>query len=204
MNLVCLDLEGVLVPEIWVSFAEASGIGELKLTTRDIADYDALMKRRIAILREHAVTLSDIRRVAGAIRPLAGAKAFLDTLRARMQVVILSDTFSEFAAPLMGKLGWPTLFSNALVVDSSDMIQDYILRQRDGKRRAVQAFHSIGFDVIAAGDSYNDLSMLSEAKRGILFRAPEAIAREFPQFPLVTTYEALVEEIDRQVQPASR
>ncbi len=196
MKIVCLDLEGVLVPEIWIAFSEKTGIQELRLTTRDVPDYDVLMKRRIGILKEHGLLLKDIQEVIAGMDPLPGAKEFLDALRGKTQVVILSDTFSQFAQPLMKKLGWPTLFCNTLVVDSRGVITGYTLRQQDGKRKAVEALTSIGFTVLAAGDSYNDTAMMKVAAKGVFFRPPENIKREFPQFPITTTYEAFMQEID--------
>ena len=188
MEIACLDLEGVLVPEIWINFAERTGIEELRLTTRDVPDYDALMTRRLSILAEHDLGLSDIQQVIGGMSPLAGAKEFLDWLRERAQVVILSDTFYQFAAPLMRQLGWPTLFCHRLEIGEGGRVSNYCLRQKDGKRQAVRAFHQLNFRVIAAGDSYNDTTMLSEADAGILFRPPDNVIEEFPQFPVVTDY----------------
>ena len=202
MHIVCLDLEGVLVPEIWIAFAEATGIDELRLTTRDISDYDVLMRKRLAILREHGFRLADIQKVIGTLDPLPGAESFLDGLRETTQVVILSDTFVEFAKPLMRKLAWPTLFCNSLVVDADGTINDYRLRQKEGKRRAVEAFQSIGLSVVAAGDSYNDVSMLQQAETGILFRAPETILREFPQFASARTHEELFDHIRGAISSA--
>jgi len=189
--IACLDLEGVLVPEIWINVAERTGIAELRVTTRDEPDYDKLMRRRLGILDQHKLRLPDIQQVIGTMAPLEGAHEFLDWLRARFQVVILSDTFDEFAAPLMAQLGYPTLFCNSLVVAGDGRISDYRIRIRDGKRKAVMAFKLLNFDVIAAGDSYNDTSMLTEADAGILFRPPENVVREFPQFPVTTTYDEL-------------
>ncbi len=197
MYIVCLDLEGVLVPEIWITFAEKTGIKELRLTTRDISDYDILMKKRIKILKENNLKLKDIQKVIGSMEPLEGAKEFLDDLRAKTQIIILSDTFQEFAKPLMEKLGRPTLFCNSLVLDGDGSIVDYTLRQKDGKRQAVEALRSIGFKVIAAGDSYNDVTMLKAADRGIFFKPPQTISEEFSQFPVVHTHEALMREIDK-------
>jgi len=196
MNLVCMDLEGVLIPEIWINFALKTGIDELKLTTRDISDYDVLMKKRIAILKENGLTLKDIQEVIDGMGLLEGAKEFLDEVRSKTQVIILSDTFEEFAKPFMKKLGWPTLFCNSLVVGSDGTIEGYTLRQEDGKRKAVEAFRSIGFRTIAAGDSYNDLSMIKTADRGLFFRAPESIKDENPEIPLVTEYSDFMSEID--------
>jgi phosphoserine/homoserine phosphotransferase len=191
MNIVCLDLEGVLVPEIWINVAERTGIPALRRTTRDEPDYDKLMRGRLAILDEHGLGLPDIQRVIGGMEPLDGALGFLDWLRSRCPVVILSDTFSEFAAPLIGKLGWPALFCNSLVVDPRGRITGFRLRITDGKRRAVEALRSIAFRVVAAGDSYNDTTMLSAADAGILFRPPANVIADFPQFPVTTTYDEL-------------
>jgi phosphoserine/homoserine phosphotransferase len=201
MHIVCLDLEGVLVPEIWIAFAESTGIDELRLTTRDISDYDVLMRRRLRILEERGFKLGDIQRVIGTLDPLPGASEFLLRLRELTQVIILSDTFVEFAKPLMRKLGWPSLFCNSLVTADDGTITDYRLRQIEGKKRAVQALQSIGFFVIAAGDSYNDVSMLSQAEAGILFRAPETILEEFPGFASTSTHEELFERIATEIAP---
>lgn len=195
MELVCLDLEGVLVPEIWIEFAERTGIAELRATTRDIPDYDVLMKQRLSLLDENGLRLEDIQAVIAEMSPLEGAAEFLDWLRSRFQVVILSDTFYEFSAPLMRQLAWPTLFCHRLFTDEGGRVIDYRLRQPDPKRASVQAFHSLNYRIIAAGDSYNDTSMLEEADAGILFRAPDNVIAEFPQYPAVTTYDALKEEI---------
>lgn len=197
MQILCLDLEGVLVPEIWIGVAERTGIAELRITTRDEPDYDKLMRRRIAILEREGLGIADIHAVIGAMDPLPGAREFLDWARERMQVLILSDTFYEFATPLMRKLGWPTLFCNFLGIDERGRVADYRLRQKDGKREAVRALHGLNFRVIAAGDSYNDTTMLGEADAGILFRPPENVIREFPQFPVTTDYDALRAEIER-------
>lgn len=189
--IACLDLEGVLVPEIWINFSEATGIAELRRTTRDEPDYDKLMRRRLAILDEHGLKLADIQRVIARMGPLEGARDFLEWLRARFQVIILSDTFDEFARPLMAQLGHPTLFCNSLVVDGENRVRDYRIRVRDGKRRAVMALKLINFEVIAAGDSYNDVTMLAEADAGILFRPPDNVIRDFPRFPVTHTYAEL-------------
>ncbi len=187
MELACLDLEGVLVPEIWINVAERTGIAALRLTTRDVPDYDELMRGRLALLDQHGLKLSDIQQVIAGMGPLDGARECLDWLRERFQVVILSDTYYEFAAPLMRQLGWPALFCHQLeVVD--DRITGYSLRQADSKRQAVRAFHSLGFRVIATGDSYNDTTMLTEADAGILFRPPQKVIDEFPQFPVTRTF----------------
>jgi phosphoserine / homoserine phosphotransferase len=194
VELACLDLEGVLVPEIWINVAERTGIEDLRLTTRDVPDYDELMTRRLAILDRHGLGLPDIQAVIAGMGPLPGAREFLDWLRERFQVVILSDTFYDFAEPLMRQLGWPTLFCHALEVADGGRIAGYRLRLQDQKRRAVQAFHSLAFRVIAAGDSYNDTSMLAEADAGILFRPPDNVVREFPQFPVTREYDELRRE----------
>lgn len=189
--IACLDLEGVLTPEIWIAVAERTGIAELRRTTRDEPDYDKLMRYRLGILDRHGLTLADIQAVIGTMRPLEGAPGFLDWLRARFPVLVLSDTFEQFAAPLMAQLGYPTLFCNSLVVDEAGRIADYRIRIRDGKRKAVMALKLLNFDVVAAGDSYNDTTMLAEADHGILFRPPDNVAREFPQFPVTRTYDEL-------------
>jgi phosphoserine/homoserine phosphotransferase len=189
VEIACLDLEGVLVPEVWINVAERTGIESLRATTRDVPDYDALMKQRIRILAEHGLGLRDIQAVISGMRPLEGAPQFLDWLRERFQVIVLSDTFYEFAEPLMRQLGWPTLFCHRLEVDARGRVVDYHLRQADPKRRAVRALRALNFRVIATGDSYNDTSMLAEADAGILFRPPENVAREFPQFPVANDYE---------------
>ena len=190
-TLACLDLEGVLVPEIWINVAERTGIPALRRTTRDEPDYDKLMRGRLAILDEHRLGLPDIQAVIGGMAPLDGALEFLEWLRSRTQAIILSDTFAEFAQPLMRKLGWPTLFCNALEVEPSGRISGYRLRIDDGKRRAVEALRTIAFRIVAAGDSYNDTSMLKTADAGILFRPPANVVADFPQFPVTTTYDEL-------------
>ena len=191
MEIACLDLEGVLVPEIWIAFAEATGIESLRATTRDIPDYDVLMKQRLRILDEHGLKLSDIQKVIATLKPLDGAVEFIDWLRERFQVVILSDTFYEFAMPLMKKLGHPTLLCHKLEVDENGRITNYLLRQRDPKRQSVRAFQLLNYRVIAAGDSYNDTTMLAQAEAGILFHAPRNVIEEFPQFPAVHDFEEL-------------
>lgn len=195
MEVVCLDLEGVLVPEIWIAFAEKTGIEKLRLTTRDVPDYDVLMKGRLDILREHGLKLADIQSVISSIEPLEGAKEFLDELRSVTQVVILSDTFREFASPLMRKLAWPTIFCNSLVVDDDGNITGYTLRQKDGKRKAIEHLQAMGFRCFAAGDSYNDLTMIKTADSGSLFRAPENILEEYPELHLSTTYDDFLKTI---------
>ncbi len=193
MELACLDLEGVLVPEIWINVAERTGIEALRLTTRDVPDYDELMRGRLALLDQHGLRLPDIQRVIAGMGPLDGAREFLDWLRERFQVVILSDTYYEFALPLMRQLGWPTLFCHRLEV-ANDRVVNYVLRQADSKRAAVRAFHDLNFRVIAAGDSYNDTAMLAEAEAGILFRPPQNVIDEFPRFPVAWTFEDMREE----------
>ncbi len=190
-RIICLDLEGVLVPEVWIAFAEATRIPELRRTTRDEPDYDKLMRGRLAILAEHGLTLKSIQDVIATLRPLDGAHEFLDALRDREQVVILSDTFLQFARPLMKQLGYPTIFCHELVVDAADHVVDYKLRLADSKRKAVQHFRELGYVIHAAGDSYNDTTMLSAADRGVLFRCPDNVAAEFPQFKRTTSYDEL-------------
>ena len=192
MELACLDLEGVLVPEIWINVAERTGIEALRLTTRDIPDYDQLMRRRLMLLDQYGLKLSDIQRVIAGMGPLDGTREFLDWLRERFQVVILSDTYYEFAMPLMRQLGWPALFCHRLDV-VEDRVVNYTLRQSDSKRQAVRAFHDLNFRVIAAGDSYNDTAMLAEAEAGILFRPPQNVIDEFPQFPVTQTFAEMSE-----------
>jgi phosphoserine/homoserine phosphotransferase len=189
MLVICLDLEGVLVPEIWIAFAEKTGIKKLRLTTRDIPDYDELMQGRLKILNENNLKLSDIEEVIGGIAPLPGAKKFLSSLESEFQVIILSDTFNQFAGPLMAQLDYPTLFCHDLIIDKSGKISDYRLRIPDAKTKAVAALKKLNLKVIAAGDSYNDTGMLKEADAGILFRAPDNVVKEFPQFPVTQTYE---------------
>lgn len=189
MDIVCLDLEGVLVPEIWINVAQKTGIEALRLTTRDISDYDMLMKGRLEILEKYRLTLADIQEVIATISPLDGAFEFLSDLRSKTQVLILSDTFTEFAKPLMKQLAWPTLWCNNLVVDDEGMIVDYKLRIRDGKYHAIKALKGLQFRTFAAGDSYNDLSMIEEADAGCLFRAPEGILESHPHLRQSTTYE---------------
>lgn len=191
LEIACLDLEGVLVPEIWIGFAEKTGIDELRATTRDIPDYDVLMRQRLQILDDHKLGLDDIQEVISSMSPLPGAKQFLDWLRRHFQVVILSDTFYEFSLPLMAQLGYPTLFCHRLKADSEGRIVDYNIRLGDHKRQSVVAFHNLNYRVIAAGDSYNDTTMLAEADVGILFKAPDNVIEEFPQFTSVIEYDEL-------------
>jgi phosphoserine/homoserine phosphotransferase len=196
VQIVCLDLEGVLVPEIWIAFSERTGIPELRRTTRDEPDYDKLMRGRLELLRRHKLGLPDIQKVIREMGPEPGARDFLEALRTRYQVIILSDTFYEFAMPLMAQLGMPTLFCHRLVVDPDGFVTGYQLRMPDQKRASVRALRSIAFQVIAAGDSYNDTAMLAEAHAGILFRPPQNVVDEFPQFPVVRDYPALSAAID--------
>lgn len=195
MHVVCLDLEGVLVPEIWIEFAKETGINELKITTREESDYDKLMKYRIDILKQNGLKLQDIQNVIGQMNPLPGAQEFMQTIRSLTQVVILSDTFTQFAHPLMAKLSFPTLFCNSLIVDSDGAVTGYSLRQNEGKLKAVEAFRSINLKVLAAGDSYNDLAMIKKAHKGALFCAPESIKKENPDIPALETYSELLAQI---------
>jgi phosphoserine/homoserine phosphotransferase len=197
MPLACLDLEGVLVPEIWIAVAERTGVPELRRTTRDEPDYDKLMRWRLGILDERGIRLPDIQAAIAALGPLPGAHEFIDWLRERMPVVILSDTFQQFAAPLMRQLGWPALLCHRLEVAPDGRITDYRLRMADQKRAAVRAFRSLRLRVIAAGDSYNDTAMLSEADAGILFRPPANVIAAFPQFPVTNDYDQLREAFDK-------
>lgn len=197
MQIVCLDMEGVLVPEIWIEFSKRTGIPELSRTTRDEPDYDKLMKYRLGILAQHKLGLPDIQAVIGEMGPMEGCKEFLDSLRLSYQVVILSDTFYEFAKPLMVQLGQPSLFCHRLEADANGMLVNYHLRMPDQKRAAVKAFKSLNFKVIAAGDSYNDTTMLGEAHAGILMHPPENVVREFPQYPVARSYAELRAEIDK-------
>ena len=194
MEIACLDLEGVLVPEIWIGFAEKTGIDELAATTRDVPDYDVLMKQRLTLLDQHGLGLPDIQEVISTMAPMPGAKEFIDWLKERFQLIILSDTFYEFSQPLMRQLDFPALFCHRLVADENGRIVDYKLRQNDPKRQSVKALHGLNFRVIASGDSYNDTTMLEEADAGILFRAPANVIEEFPQYPAVESYEELGRE----------
>lgn len=195
MEIVCLDLEGVLVPEIWIAFAEETGIPELKRTTRDEPDYDKLMKYRIGILKEHGLGLKEIQETIEKIDPLPGAKEFLGQLRSLTQVIIVSDTFSQFAGPLMKKLGYPTIFCNSLVVAPDGEITDFKMRCEKSKYTTVKALQSIGYDTIASGDSHNDLGMIEASKAGFLFRTTDAIKQEYPQYPAFETYDELLAAI---------
>jgi phosphoserine/homoserine phosphotransferase len=197
MRLICLDLEGVLIPEIWIAFSEAVNIPELRLTTRDEPDYDKLMRGRLELLKQRGLKLPDIRRVIDTMAPLEGAVEFIKTLKERTQVVILSDTYEEFARPLMAKLGYPTLFCNSFVTARDGSIIDYKLRQKEGKKHAVAAFKSLNIEVFAAGDSFNDLSMIREAGNGCLFRAPEKIKNDNRDLVCVDTFDGLLSQIGR-------
>jgi phosphoserine / homoserine phosphotransferase len=196
MQVICLDLEGVLVPEIWIEFSKRTNIPELARTTRDEPDYDKLMKFRLGLLAQHQLKLADIQEVIKGMGPMDGAKAFLDDLRSRYQVLILSDTFYEFAQPLMKQLAWPTLLCHKLEVDAEGVVQRHVLRQPDQKRHAVNALRGLNFQVIAAGDSYNDTGMLMAAHAGFFIHAPEAITKQFPQFPVTRSYAELKAAID--------
>jgi phosphoserine / homoserine phosphotransferase len=191
MHLVCSDLEGIFLPEIWIRFAEKTGIQELRLTTRDISDYDVLMKHRLKILRERGLKLPDIQAVIAEMEPLDGALEFLSWVRSAAQILVVSDTFVEFAGPLMKKLGYPTLLCNRLTVASDGTISDYRLRQPDGKRKVAEAVRGLNYTVIGVGDSYNDISMLTAADHGILYRPPENVRREHPAFPVATEFASL-------------
>ncbi len=200
MNLVCLDLEGVLVPEIWIAFSEESGIPELRRTTRDEPDYDKLMRWRLGILKEHGLKLQDVQNVIAKIDPLPGAKEFLDALREKTQVVILSDTFEEFAKPLMKKLGWPTILCNSLEVSEDGFITGVHMRCKDTKLTTVRAMQSIGFETIASGDSYNDLEMIEASKAGFLFRTTEKIRQDYPHLPAFESYDELLSAIEQVIR----
>ena len=199
MNVVCLDMEGVLVPEIWIAFSEASGIPELRRTTRDEPDYDKLMKFRIGILKEHKLGLKEIQAVIAKIDPMEGAKEFLDELRSITQVLILSDTFEQFAMPLMKKLGYPTIFCNSLEVAPDGEITGYRMRCEKSKLTTVKALRSIGFDTIASGDSFNDLGMIGASKAGFLFRTTEQIKKDYPQYPAFESYSELLNAVKEQL-----
>jgi phosphoserine / homoserine phosphotransferase len=191
MHIVCSDLEGVFVPEIWINVAEKTGIEELRLTTRDIADYDVLMKRRLKILDENQLKIDDIQAVIAKMKPLEGAVDFLNWLRSRTQIIVISDTFDQFARPLMEKLGWPTLFCHTLTITPDGAISDYVLRQKDGKRESVISLKKLNYKIIAVGDSYNDIAMLKEADNGILFNPPDNVKNEFSEFPVTFSYKEL-------------
>jgi phosphoserine/homoserine phosphotransferase len=191
MYIICSDLEGVFVPEIWINVAEKTGIAELRLTTRDISDYDVLMKKRLSVLRKNNLKLKDITDVIATMKPLDGALEFVSWVKERAQLIVVSDTYTQFAGPLMKQLGWPTLFCNTLKIGDDGSVEDYLLRQKDGKRKVAQALKSLNYKVIAMGDSYNDITMLQEADHGILFRPPQNVMDEFPDFPVTEEYAEL-------------
>jgi phosphoserine/homoserine phosphotransferase len=205
MYIICADMEGIFTPEIWINVAEITGIKELRLTTRDVNDYDVLMKRRLAILKKHGLKLHDIQAVIAKMKPLDGAKDFLDWLRSRLQVIIVSDTYVEFAGPLLEKLGQPTLFCNTLSVDTDGSISGYKLRQKDGKEKVATALANLNYKVIAIGDSYNDITMLKAAERAILYRPPDNVKEEYSEFPITCNYDELKQAIKNIIdaQPES-
>jgi phosphoserine/homoserine phosphotransferase len=200
MYIVCADLEGIFTPEIWINVAEITGIEELSLTTRDISDYDVLMRKRLAILAKNGLKLQDIQAVIAKMKPLAGAVEFLSWLRSRLQVIIVSDTYVEFAGPLLEKLGQPTLFCNTLSVESDGSISGYNLRQKDGKQKVIHALKSLNYEVIAIGDSYNDISMLKAADSAILYCPPDNVQEEFSEFPVTSTYDELRQSIEKIIE----
>lgn len=201
MHIVCSDLEGVFVPEIWINVAEKTGIKELRLTTRDISDYDVLMKRRLAILEENGLKIGDITAVIATMDPLEGAVEFLDWVRSRTQIIVVSDTFDQFAGPLMKKLGWPTLLCHTLSIEPDGFISGYVLRQKDSKREAVISLKNLNYKTMAVGDSYNDITMLKEADNGILFNPPDNVKNEYPEFPVSFSYESLKDIIENILSP---
>lgn len=201
MHIVCSDLEGVFVPEIWINVAEKTGIKELRLTTRDISDYDVLMKRRLAILEENGLKIGDITEVIATMDPLEGAVEFLDWVRSRTQIIVVSDTFDQFAGPLMKKLGWPTLLCHTLSIEPDGFISGYVLRQKDSKREAVISLKNLNYKTMAVGDSYNDITMLKEADNGILFNPPDNVKSEYPEFPASFSYESLKDIIENILSP---
>lgn len=197
MYIICADMEGIFTPEIWINVAEITGIEELRLTTRDISDYDVLMKKRLGILDENNLKLKDIQDVIATMEPLKGAREFLNWLRSKIQIIIVSDTYVEFAGPLIEKLGWPTLFCNTLTIGTDGMIADYNLRQNDGKQKVVKALQTLNYRVIAIGDSYNDITMLKAAEKAILFRPPENVKEEYTEFPVAFGYDELKKHIQK-------
>lgn len=200
MNIVCLDLEGVLIPEIWINFADAVGVKELRATTRDIPDYDELMRFRLDLMERHDFRLHDIQKVIDQLRPLDGALEFCQSLRSEQQLIILSDTFAQFAQPMMRQLQWPTLFCHELLVDEEGRVTGYQIRKPDHKRETVLRLQELNFKVVAAGDSYNDTSMLGQADQGILFSPPQNVIDEFPEFPVATEYAALQQQINSAIE----
>lgn len=201
MYIVCSDLEGVFVPEIWINVAEKTGIDELRLTTRDISDYNVLMKKRLSILEQNNLKINDITDVIATMKPLDGALEFIDWVRSQVPLIVVSDTFVQFAGPLMKQLGWPTLFCNELVIEKDGTVSDYKLRQQDGKRKVAQALKTMNYKIIAMGDSYNDITMIKEANHGVLFRPPENVIAEFPEFPVVTKYDELKPILEKIIAP---
>ena len=199
MYIVCADMEGIFIPEIWITVAEITGVEDLRLTTRDVSDYDILMKKRLAILKKHGLKLHDIQAVISEMKPLDGAVEFLSWIRSQLQVIIVSDTYVEFAGPLLEKLGWPTLFCNTLSVAADGTISGYNLRQKDGKKKVANALKNLNYKVIAIGDSYNDITMLQAAECSILYRPPPNVKAQFPQFPVTLNYQELKSEIKRIV-----
>ena len=197
MHIICSDLEGVFVPEIWINVAEKTGIKELRLTTRDVSDYNVLMKKRIALLDEHGLKIDDIKKIIATMSPLDGALEFIDWLRTFTQIVVVSDTFVQFARPLMKKLSWPTLFCHRLSIDSDGLITGYVLRQNDSKREVAIALKNLNYFTIGIGDSYNDITMLKEVDSGILFRPPENVKNEFEEFPVSYSYDELKNKIEK-------
>jgi phosphoserine/homoserine phosphotransferase len=204
MNLICSDLEGIFVPEIWINVAEKTGIEELRLTTRDISDYDVLMQHRLKILKQRGIKLPDIQSVIGAMEPTAGALEFIDWVRSVAQIIVVSDTYVEFAGPLMKKLGYPTLLCNRLQVAADGTIENYVLRQADGKRKVAEAMRALNYTVTAIGDSYNDITMLKTADHGILYRPPENVRREHPGFPVAVRFDELRALVDRILNNGGR
>ncbi len=197
MHIVCSDLEGVFVPEIWINVSKKTGIEELKLTTRDISDYDVLMKKRLGILKEHGLKLKDIQDVIATMDPLPGALEFINWMRARTQVIVVSDTFVQFAGPLMEKLGYPTLFCNTLEIAGDNSVAGYRLRQKDGKKKTVQALKTLNYQIVAMGDSYNDITMIQEADKGVLFRPPQNVIDDYPDLPVTESYEQVQEILEQ-------
>lgn len=200
MHLICSDLEGVFIPEIWINVAEKTGIAELRFTTRDIPDYDVLMRRRLAILKENGLKIGDIQAVIATMDPLPGAVEFLDWVRRTTQIIVVSDTFVQFAAPMMAKLGWPTLFCHRLQIAADGSVTDYLLRQKDAKRHTVEALRTLNYATIGIGDSYNDIAMLKSADTGILFRPPDNVVAEYPELPVTRTYAELREKVEGALQ----